>query len=682
MSKTDLLAASGIAALMASPAWADAPRDLSEVVVTAAPYVVSMDSSTTSVEVLRRDDLDTAPAAGLGDVLSGLPGVRSTFFGPGASRPVIRGLAGPRVMVLTNGVGMIDASALSPDHQVATDPQEAERIEVLRGPSALAYGGSAIGGVVNIIDDRISDKVVEGFHGRMLAATSTVDEGTTASAAFKAGVGNWVFSLDGLRRESSDYDIPVPAESRRAMAAEGEAYPGPDASTVENTALDLYAYGGGVSYVGEKGFLGLAVKRTESTYGVPGHSHSAHEEEDHDHEHEHEGEHEEEEGGVVIDLKQTRYDLRGGLDLDLGIFNQLKVSAGYADYEHAELENGVVGTRFLSDGWEARAELVQVERDGWQGAVGLQVLSRNLDAVGDEAYVPSTETKELGLFTLQRFDRDTWGVEGGLRVDRRELETPDLSRDFTNVSASIGGFLRPSEGWFVGLSGSRTSRAPTEAELFADGAHAATRGYEVGNPDLDSEVSYSLDATVHYGKGPWEADLHAFVVKYDGFIDLRATGAEDPESGFAIYDYVQTDAEFYGAEAEVSYRLWQDGDRSFSLEGAADYVRGDTDLGAPARIPPWSVTGRAVFEGGWWTGKLELRQVGEQDRVADFELPTDSYRMINASISATPFEDKNLKLFAEARNINDAEAREHASFLKDLAPLPGRNFRIGAGYKF
>lgn len=680
MSKFHLLAASGIAALIGTPAWADAAKEVSEVVVTAAPYVVSMDSSTTSVEVLRRDDLDTAPAAGLGDVLSGLPGVRSTFFGPGASRPVIRGLAGPRVMVLTNGVGMIDASALSPDHQVATDPQEAERIEVLRGPSALAYGGSAIGGVVNIIDDRISDKVVQGFHGRMLAATSTVDDGTTASAAFKAGIGNWVFSLDGLRRESSNYDIPVPAESRRAMQAEGEAYPGPNASTVENTAVDLYAYGGGVSYVGEKGFLGLAVKRTDSTYGVPGHSHETHD--DHDHEHDHDHDHEEEEGGVVIDLKQTRYDLRGGLDLDLGIFNQLKVSAGYADYEHAELENGVVGTRFLSDGWEARAELVQVERDGWQGAVGFQALSRNLDAVGDEAYVPSTETKEYGVFTLQRLDRDTWGVEGGLRLDHRELKTPDMSRDFTNVSASIGAFLRPADGWFLGLSGSRTSRAPTEAELFANGAHAATRGFEVGDPNLDSEVSYSLDATIHYGAGPWEADLHAFAVKYDGFIDLRATGAEDPVSGFAIYDYLQTDAEFYGAEAEVSYRLWQDGDRSFSLEGAADYVHGETDLGVPARIPPWSVTGRAVFDGGWWTGKLELRQVGEQDRVADFELPTDSYRMLNASLSATPFDDKNLKLFAEARNINDAEAREHASFLKDLAPLPGRSFRIGAGYKF
>lgn len=325
---------------------------------------------------------------------------------------------------------------------------------------------------------------------------------------------------------------------------------------------------------------------------------------------------------------------------------------------------------------------MQKARGGWQGAVGLQALSRTLDAVGEEAYVPSTETRELGLFTLQRLDNDTWGVEGGLRLDRRELETDAASRDFTNVSASIGGFLRPAEGWFLGLSASRAARAPTEAELFANGAHAATRGFEVGNPDLDSEVSYSLDATVHYGEGPWEIDLHAFAVKYDGFIDLRPNGQVDPESGFAVFDYLQTDATFYGAEAEASYRLWQDGARSFSLQGAADYVHGDTDLGPPARIPPWSVTGRAVFDGDWWTGKLELRHVGEQDRVAEFELPTDSYQMINAYLSATPFADRKLRLFLEGRNLNDAEAREHASFLKDLAPLPGRSFRLGVGYKF
>ncbi|WP_332773548.1 TonB-dependent receptor [Phenylobacterium sp.] len=660
MPKTALFAAAGVLALIAGPALAAdaAPREVSEVVVTGAPYVVSMDSTTTAVNVVRRDDLDTAAPGGLGDVLSGLPGVRSTFFGPGASRPVIRGLAGPRVLVLTNGVGMIDASALSPDHQVATDPQEAERIEVLRGPSALAYGGSAIGGIVNIIDDRIPSKVVDGVHGRMLASASSVDEGQLASAAFKAGIGNWMVSIDGLRKTSEDYEIPVGQISRRLAAVEGLPEPERSGTKVVNSAVELSAYGAGVSYVGSRGYGGLSIKKTDTTYGIAA-------EED-----------------VTIGLEQTRVDAQGEIDIDLGPFDKVKLSAGWADYTHTEFEGDEVGTTFLSDGWEGRAEFVQPDRNGWQGAVGVQALLRNFDAVGEEALIPKTKITEQGVFTLQRLDRDSWGVEGGLRLDRRQLDSVAGERDFTNISASAGLFVRPAKGWFLGLSASRTSRAPTEEELFSEGAHPATQQFEVGDATLAKEISYALDATVHYSAGPWSVDAHLFGVKYDGFIDLEATGVDDPDSGFQIYNFVQTDAEFYGTEFEASYRLWEDGDRSFSLEGAADYVHGETDLGPAVRIPPWSVTGRAVFEGGWWTGKLELRQVGEQDRVAAFEIPTDSYRMLNASLVMRPFADKGLKVFVDARNINDAEAREHASFLKDLAPLPGRSFRIGAGYTF
>lgn len=678
MSKAILLASASFALLAGHALAEEAPdKTVSELVVTAAPYAVSLDSATTNVEVLKREDLERGPPGGLGDALSGLPGVRSTFFGPGASRPVIRGLSGPRVMVLTNGMGAIDASALSPDHQVATDPQEAERIEVLRGPAALGYGGSAIGGVVNIIDDRIASHTVDGLHGRVAASASSVDDGRSASAALKYGTGNWVLSVDGSRRESEDNDIPVPAESRRQFESEGEPYPGKVSSTVENTAVELSAYGAGLSYVGDTGFLGVSVKRTETTYGVPGHAHD-HEEggEDHD---EADGE---EEGPVSIDLEQTRYDLHGELQGDFGPFERLRVSAGYADYEHVELEGGSPGTRFLSDGWEGRLELVQPERDGWQGAVGFQALRRNFDAIGDEALVPRTKITEAGVFTLQRLDRETWGVEGGLRVDSRKLDSLRGERDFMNLSASVGAFLRPAEGWFLGLSLSRTSRAPTEEELFADGPHPATRSYEVGDGRLGRETAYSLDATVHFDAGDWTSDLHAFAVSYDGFIDLAPTGLDDADTGLAIFQFVQTDATFWGAEADFGYELWSSGEKSLRMEGSADYVRGDTDLGPPARISPWSVTGRAVFEAGWWDGQVELRHVGGQDRVAAFETPTDDYTQLNATVTFRPMKDQDLRVFIDGRNLTDVEAREHASFLKDLAPLPGRNLRVGIGYSF
>jgi iron complex outermembrane receptor protein len=678
MSKTLLFASAAVSLAVAGPVLAEeAPdRTVSELLVTAAPYAISMDSATTSVDVLNREDLEAGPPGGLGDALAGLPGIRSTFFGPGASRPVIRGLSGPRVLVLTNGLGAIDASALSPDHQVATDPQEAERIEVLRGPSALAYGGSAIGGVVNIIDDRIAAQPLEGFKGRISGEAGSVDDSQAVAGALRFGAGGWVFSVDGAHRESEDYKAPVPAESRRLMESEGEEYPGDIEGEVENTAVELSAYGAGLSYVGERGRIGLSVKRTETTYGVPGHAHE-HEEEAPEGEGEEHGEE-----AVAIDLEQTRYDLQGELAQAFGPFETVRFSVGYADYEHVELEGDEVGTRFLSDGWEGRLELIQPDRDGWQGAVGVQGLRRDFDAIGEEALVPRTRISEVGVFTLQRFDRDAWGVEGGLRVDTRKLDSVVGERDFTNVSASVGGFLRPAEGWFLGLSVARTSRAPTEEELFSDGAHAATRAYEIGDATLDQEVAWSIDATVHYDAGAWTSDLHAFAVSYDGFIDLRPTGLEDAETELPIFVYRQTDATFWGLEAEAAYELWRSGDRAFSLEGAADYVRGDTDLGAPARIPPWSVTGRAVYDGGWWDGKVEVRHVAEQDRVAQFELPTDDYTMVNASVSFRPLPDQDLRLFLDARNLTDVEAREHASVLKDLAPLPGRNVRFGIGYSF
>lgn len=661
MSRKPMLLLGAASVLVPGLAWADdaPPRAVAEVVVTAAPYVVSMDSTTTSVDVLKREELDQK-SGGLGDVLASLPGVRSSFFGPGASRPVIRGLSGPRVLVLSNGVGMIDASGLSPDHQVASDPQEAERIEVLRGPSALAYGGSAIGGIVNIIDDRIPDKYEPGLSGRALGAVSSVDNGGEVSGALRMGLGlGWTVTLDGVERSTENYTVPVAPISRRLAAIEGLPAPSRARSTVLNSQVDLTAFGGGFSYVGDSGWGGLAIKHTDTSYGSPA-------EED-----------------VHIELKQTRADARGGLDLDLGPFDKLKFAGGWADYKHTEFEGPETGTIFLSRGAEGRVELVQRDRDGWQGAVGFQGLTRKFDAIGDEALIPKTDISELGVFTLQRLDRDAWGVEGGLRVDSRRLDSLKGKRDFTNVSASVGLFLRPAQDWFLGLSGGRTSRAPTEEELFSDGPHPATGSYEVGDRSLGRERSWSLDSTIHYSGGPWLVDLHGFYVRYDRFIDLAPSGVDDADSGLPIFRFVASGARFRGAEAEVSYRAWESGDTRLKLEASADLVRGTTDLGPAVRVPPWSVAGRGVLDHGPWNASLEVRRVGAQDRIAAFEIPTDGYTMVNLSVSVRPLaSDPGLKLFADLRNAGDVEAREQASFLKDVAPLPGRNLRLGVGYRF
>ena len=672
VSRAALLTALGWAAFAGAAAAQDAPRStqLEEVIVTGTPFGVTDRASLLAVEVLDEEDLAVAPASTLGDLVNGLPGVRSTNFAPGASRPVIRGLSGPRVQVLTNGLGMIDASSVSPDHQVAVDPAEARRIEIVRGPSTLVFGGSAIGGVVNIIDDRIPTEPAEGgLDGHVSAQTSTVDDGTSFGARLKANAGPLVFTVDGFTRSASDYDIPVFPESQRLLDEEGEA--AGDERTVENTFVELDQYGAGVSWIGSRGYIGASVKHVETTYGVPGHAHEPDPLEP-----------DAEEESVSIGLEQTRYDLRGELAFDAGPFSAARLSAGRADYSHTEFEGDEIGTRFFSDGYEGRFELIQRERNGWQGVVGLQLLDRTFDAVGDEAYVPRTDIAEQGLYTVQRFDRGGLGFEGGLRLDERSLESLAGDRDFSNISASAGVFFRPSAPLFLGLSVARNERAPSEVELFAEGAHVATGAFEVGDMDLDSEVATSVEATVHFASGPFEFDLHAYHADYDGFIDLRPTGVDDVDSGLPVFAYVQTDATFQGFEAEASYRLWESGDRSLSLSGAADQVRASTDLGPAARIPPWSVTAGVDWTSRLFDIGLEVRHVGEQDRTAAFERPTDGYTLINLKGAVRPFADRNVILFAEVANLTDEEAREHASFQKDIAPQPGRSLRAGVTYRF
>lgn len=658
-----LTAAAALPLLLASAALAE-PRDdgtttVEEVVVTAAPFSVTEQALTANVDVIDSGELLQAPPATLGDLVSGMPGVRSSSFAPGASRPVIRGLAGPRVQVLVNGLGAIDASQVSADHQVAADPGEASRIEILRGPSTLAYGGSAIGGVVNIIDDRVPRERPEGgMDGRLTVQVGSVDGSRAASGAVSISDGGpWVVTVQGVARDSEDYQIPGPAMSRRLANELGVPREGP--SVVINSFSRLREWGLGAGYVGGDGHLGVSVKQTKSNYGTVV------------------------EDEVTIDLEQTRYDVRGEHGINFGPFARVRGAAGFADYTHTEFEGAETGTIFTSQGWEGRLELIQQEREGWNGAVGVQALSRDFNAIGEEAFVPQTNIDEVGAYTLQRLDRGPFGLEAGFRIDQRTLESAVASRDFTNVSASAGLFFRPMRGLYLGLSAARNQRAPTEVELFANGPHVATAVFEIGNPDFDSETASSLEAALHFARGRFTTDLHLYAAHYDGFIDQAPTGVIDVDSGLEIFHYLQTSADFRGFEAEASWRVWNDeAGRSISLEGAADHVRGETGLGPPARIPPWSATARLLYEGPRWDARLEVRHVAQQDRVAANELPTDGFTLVNLAASYKPSANPAVVIFAEARNLTDVEAREHASFLKGIAPMPGRGVRVGLAYRF
>ncbi|QJE72065.1 TonB-dependent receptor [Aerophototrophica crusticola] len=671
------------AALAQAPAELEAPEGghgrttLEEVVVTASPLRSTRLDVLQGTSVLAGEALDRALSANIGETLSRLPGISQTGFGQGASRPVIRGLGGDRIRVLVGGIGSIDASTTSPDHAPAIDLATAKRVEVVRGPATLLYGSNAVGGVVNVLDGRIPvEAPANGAAGFVrLGYGSNADERFAAGSVDVAAAPNLVLHVDAFNRQTDDYEAPGFVRSRALRLAEppepGEEEP---RGRVENSDLEQFGATGGLSVVGDWGFFGFSASRYLTDYGIPGGGHGHEEEEGHDHEEGEEHGHE----GVRIDLEQTRVDLMGEVNREFLAFQQAKIRLGWADYEHKELEGEEVGTRFLNDGWEGRLELVQKPVGALTGAVGVQVLQRDFEASGEEAFVPPAKTWQYGAFTVQRLDFGPWSAEAGLRVERQTVKAGDLGfdRDFTPVSVSAGLAYSFGQGWLAGLSLARTERAPNAEELLSDGPHAATGTYEVGDPTLGKERGLGGELTLKKAGGPVTGAANLFYTDYKGFIFEDFTGEE--EDGLPVAAFRGADARFWGFELEASVEAWRRDDLGLRLDGAVDYVKAtnkDTDQPLP-RIPPLSFRVGAELESAAWAVRAEVEWADRQDRAAAFETETKGYTVLNAGIDWHPFPERDITLFLEGRNLTDEEVRLSTSFLKDRLPQPGRDIRL------
>lgn len=720
----NLMGASLVAMVaVASATWAQdtdtgAPAD-DALVVTGSALAVADGEALQPADVFSTEDLQTKFLGGLGDTLDSAPGVSSTYFGPAASRPIIRGLDGDRVRVLRNGVGLIDVSSVSVDHAVTSEVLEAERIEVLRGPAAIAYGGNAVGGVVNIIDAAIATEPVDGlFDGAARFGYTSVDEGRQAAVRGRTGAGPFVLSLEASTRESENFEIPGLAESARFIAMEeaeeaegGEGHDEEDevSGEVLNTDYRFETLGGGVSLVGDWGFAGLSVKVFDAEYGLPG---------GHEHEHEgEEGEEGEEEGpeffdGPRLDMSQVRIDSRGELAHSFFIFDTLTYSAGYSNYEHEEIEpNLEVATSFENEGWELRGTAERRNQGPLSGVVGFQTFRTDFSAVGEEAFVPPVVTEDFGVFAAGRYDLGEYGFEAGARFERRDLEAVDgdlsqlpeenlesrallgdfnpdtdftadlLDQSFDLFSISAGVFTRPSDNVFLSANLSRTERAPVDYELFAGGPHLATNAFEVGDPRLDKEVATSLDLGARFDGDGISVEAGLFATSFEDFIFLAAIDAE--EDGLPVFLFAQDDATFYGGEFVVDAELGETQFGDFTSDLVLDYVVAEADdAGDLPRIPPLSATVGLNWSMDRLGARGEVVYAGEQDNTAAFELPTDSHTLINLSASWQPWAETDTRFLVGVRNLTDEEARVHSSFLKDQVPLAGRSFTISVATTF
>ncbi len=649
---------------------------LDELVITAGPAPARRSETYQPTSALTGWDLARDAEASLGETLAGTPGVTASYNGPGASRPIIRGLGGDRVRILESGVGSGDVSSQGPDHAVGIEPMAAERIEIVRGPATLLYGSGAMGGVVNVIDGRIPREIpARPLTGNATGLAGTVADERTASLQLDGGGGSWAWHLSGLRRETGDYAIPGYAAHEHDGEEQVEEEP---FGVLPNSAVETERGALGLSWVADDGFLGVALSGLNHDYGVPGHGHGheAHEEEAPE-----EPGHElqEEEAGVVIGMEQRRLDVEGAWRFSDGSLRGVRGRFGYADYEHTEFEGQEIGTRFTNQQWEGRLVFDHSLVELLNGSLGVQAGARSFEALGDEAYVPPSETLNLAGFLFQDLQRDPVKFQLGARaeIQRAEARPGAVKRDHAGLSFSAGANWTLSDDVSLAMTGARSQKLPSLEELFSEGPHAATFAYEVGSPDLDPETAHSLDATLHLREGLFRVEATAFLNLFDGFIYQEFTGEE--VDGLPLLRTVQGDARFLGWEGSVEFDLVHTGRHHLLVEGWGDYVRARltrNDEPLP-RIPPLRFGSRLRYNGGTLRADLGLTTVTRQDQVGPLEEGTDGYSMLGMSVGFRLFTGRVTHDFVvRGSNLTNEEARNHTSFLKELAPLPGREIRF------
>lgn len=631
-------------------------QQLMEITITANPLGRTADDMVQPALVLTGEALDNKRQATLGQTLAQELGVSSTDFGSGAGRPVIRGQSGPRVDVLSNGIGAMDVSNLSPDHAVAINPLIARQIEVLKGPATLLYGSSATGGAVNVSDSRLVTEVLAGWSGAVEASAGSVADERQGSADINYGTGNHQLHFDMTQTRSDDYRIP--GNSQVDGSGSDKRLPNSD-TALRNAAISY-------NHVDDNGnSAGIALSRYENTYGLPN------------------------EAEAFIDMKQTRVDGQVLLRDPTAGLESIKLRAGSAHYQHTEFEApGVPGTVFNNDEHQARIEAVHKAVASFRGVVGMQLGYRDFAANGDEAYVPTVISKQLGAFVVEERETALGKLEIGARVDSVRHEPAQNARRFTPVSLSLGTVYPISEDTHLKAAVTHAERAPASEELYANGVHVATGTFEIGSPDLKKERALNIDLGMdhHVGSLTYEASIYAKRVQDYIYAQDQGSVLVGAET-FNQISYAQQRARFHGYEAAVTWTLQDTPTQKIDARLFTDGVRGELEDGnAVPRLPPYRIGVSLHGHHGLYSGNLSLTHAARQDRVgSSFETETAGYNLLNADLSyAIPqrigFGRANL--FLRGTNLLDNDIRHSTSFIKDVAPAPGRGGVIGIRISF
>ena len=684
------IAAAVQAALVQAQSPKDKPVTLPEVTVTANPLGSDLFEQAAPASVLQGDALFRQRQFTLGETLSGLPGVSSTYFGPNASRPVIRGLDGDRVRLLQNGAGMHDASSLTYDHAVAVDPLVVERAEVVRGPAALFHGGSAVGGVVNVIDNRIPVAPVEGVSGRAESRFGGAQREKASGLLLEGGNGSIALHADVYTRDTDDLKIKGFARSTRLRATSPQANEA--FGSLPNSASKSAGGAFGISRTWADGYVGVSHSGFESTYGTVA------------------------EPNVTIDMQSNRWDLAGevrGIDAPV---TALKFKGSSTDYKHVELDAGVPATRFFNKGQDWHVEARHRRIGALEGAFGMQWSKSDFSALGAEAFVPPTSTDSKAGFLFEELAIGAWKFNFGGRHEMTGVSSlggngvgqprfnPAQTRSFNANSGALGAVLTLTPVWSIAGNAAYTERAPTFYELFANGPHAATGAFEIGDATLGKEKSKAIDIALRMKSGAHRGSISIFQNRFTNFVTLFSTGntrGADGElnpvdadndgvadgSGEEIsneFRYRAVPARFRGIEADGRFCLFERGGTLDLLLKAGMVNAIDTRTGRSLpRIPPRQLGVGLDYRRDRLGAQLDVTHYSGQGKVAANELATDGYTWVNAGLNyRLPVAGARMDGFVQGINLLNEEARNHASILKDRAPLGRRSVMVGVRGQF
>lgn len=666
-------------------AFAQTPQ-LQEITVTGNPLGATNSVAPTSIYT--RDKLTFRSKTTLGETLSGTPGVSSSYFGPNASRPIIRGQDGDRIRVLANGGAALDASSLSFDHAVTLDPLSTERIEVLRGPGALLYGGSAVGGVVNVIDNRIARQAQfdenGGVSGKFDLSAASGNRENAAGVLLETGTNRFSLHFDGFNRKTGDVKVP------RTLACTKPGSPA-SASRICNSASQTHGAAVGGSIFFDQGYVGASVAHHQTNYGTVA------------------------EDQVNIGMKSTRYNLQGELRNMSALLQTIKGSYSASNYAHSEFDAGVLGTTFKNKGYEARLEARHAKVGNLDGSVGLQSEVSHFSAVGDEAFAPFSRSANHAVFAYEELAIGWGKLTAGARFENATVQsygnplvprfTP-ATRSFKPASFAFGAMWNAAPRWQLTTNLTQTERAPKDYELFANGPHVATAAYEIGNTNLTKERSSNLDIGAAWKEGAHRFSINAYVSQFKNYIGLIQTSGvtrnkadgernpvEDPaNAGFSLatgetfdplseFVYQAVKARFVGFELGGRIQL----KRGLDLELRADVVRATNQTsGLPLpRIAPMRTGATLQWSQGPAGADIGFDHYSAQTRVAPGQRPAEAYTLWNAGAN---YRFGDALLYARLDNITNELAYSASSVLTTTAfpkaPLPGRSLKLGVQLGF